>query len=259
MKRSILSVLVAAIAFFAITASASAHVVTVASGDLTCTGVTVGWTSFPSGPFDLNLAFQDQINGKDVASPYIVAHLSGPSGSKFIPAPAASGVTFRKLTGTWTPDGGGSFTVSAWVKCATEMPPPPPTGTTVTVTTPGRTVTTPGETVTTPGQTTTTPGVTTPGSTTPGQTTTVTNTITVTTPAVTVTMPGVTTPGATRTIIKRGKPPKPKIIYRNSSVKVICPKGWNGSYTLPIGHPGKPIVARCSQGKQGTKGAGVTG
>lgn len=262
-KRSIVTVLVA-IASFAIPASASAHVVTKA--EVTCTGITVSWTNFPGGPFDMNIPFQDQANGKDVPSPYVVAHLSGSSGTKFIAAPAAAGVTFRKALATWTVDGGGSASASAVVSCGeTPKPPPPPTGTTVTVTVPVQTVTV-TKTVTTPGATT--PGVTTPGATTPGQTVTVTKTVALPAPpAQTVTVAGpavpgptvtVTTPGATRTIIKHKT--RTVIRYRNRRVIVNCGlRGWNGSYSMPPGGKPGPIVATCAQGKQGTLGAGVTG
>lgn len=254
MKRSILSALVV-VAFLAITGSASAHVVTVAQGDLTCTGVTVSWDKFPGGPFDLTAVFQDQAGGKAVASPYVVAHLSGSTGTARIEAPAAVGVTFRKLLGTWTADGGGSVTVSATVKCCKPVTPPPPPIPTTTVTTPGQTVTTPGSTVTIPGATT-------------GQTVTVTQTQTVTVPGatVTVTTPGltttVTTPGPTVTVTTPGpagrtivKHAKPRFVYRRGAIRVVCPKGYSGSYSF--GKKGK-ITATCSAGQR-VRGVGVTG
>lgn len=256
MKRLLMTMLAAGIALLALAGTASAHVITNAT--VTCAGATFSWTSFPGGPFTANLAFQDQVNGHSVASPYVVAHETGKSGTDTVSAPAADGVTFRKVTITWTVDGGGSFVASAYVKCSS--PPPPPVKT-VTVTTPGQTTT-----VTTPGDTTT---VTTPGSTTPGETVTVTNTVTVPGPTTTVTTPGptvtVTTPGPTvfKTRIVR---PKPKIIirYRMPKLVVLCPPGWNGSSAISGGKKGKPtsvfnfstITTQCHQPP---KAAGVTG
>lgn len=266
------TMLVAVVAFFAISASASAHVVTVASGGLVCTGVTVNWAQFPGTPFDLNIAFQDQINGKAVASPYVVAHLSGVSGSKFIPAPAANGVTLRKVTITWTVDGGGSVTSTAMVKPCNCKPVTPPPPTTNTVTTPGQTVTvtTPGSTVTVPGPTVTvTKTVTTPGPTvtvtTPGPTTTVT--VPVNVPGPTITVAGPTT---TTTIEKPGKPTvkritRTKIVYRPLPVTVKCPKGYVGTSVFPINKAnklisGKPILAVCKRVPHpGVEATGVTG
>lgn len=242
MKRSILTMLVTVAALCAMTVSAQAHV-----GSITrigCDGFTFGWTNFQVGPFDVNFAVQDQANGKAVTSPFVIAYLSGVSGSKFISAPAAPGVDFRKVTATWTVDHGGSASASAYVKCST--PPPVTTtvttpGKTTTVTGPGSTVTTPGSNVTTPAQTVT---VTVPGP---------TNTVTVTVPGPTTT---VTTPGATRTkIVIRHKT---KIVYRTPKISVKCPPGWNGSYSVGIGKKGLPVTTRCSQGK-GVLGAGVTG
>lgn len=259
MKRSIPTMLVAVVAFFAITASASAHVVTVASGGVTCQGVTVNWAHFPGTPFDMTLAFQDQAGGKAVASPYVVAHLSGASGSQFIPAIATNGVTLRKVLITWTADGGGSTTATATVKSCNCKPPTPPTTSTTTVTTPGQTttVTTPG--TTTPGQTVTvTKTVTTPGATvtvtTPGPT------VTVPGPTVTVTTPGTATPGPTRTIIKR----KTKIVYRPLPVVTHCPKGEVGTSVYPINKknkliPGKPIISVCKKVPHSVEATGVTG
>lgn len=254
-KRSIKTMLVAGLAFFALTASASAHNVTV-TGGVTCEGITVNWSHFPNGPFDLVVAFQDQAKGKVVTSPYIVVHLSGASGTKFIPAPAANGVDYRKALATWTADGGGSIGVANSVKSCNCKPKPPTTTTTPTV--PTTTVTTPGQTVTTPGSTTTTPG----------QTVTVTKTVTVATPAppaqtVTVTTPAppappavtvtVTTPG--KTITKT----KVKLVTKNGPIKVICPKGENGSFSLPVGKKNGLPVARCTKGHSNVRGAGVTG
>lgn len=256
MRRSILTMLAAAFAFFAITASASAHVVTVASGGVTCSGITASWTKFPAGPFDLVIAFTDTANGKAVTSPYLVEHLTGPSGSQTFAAPAANGVTNRKYLLTWTADGGGSVSGSVVVKSCNCKPKTPPT--TTTTTTPGTTVTTttPGQTTTTPGQTVTvTKTVTTPA---------VTNTVTVTGPTTTVTGPTttVTTPGPTRTIYKQRKPKKPKVItkYRIWPINVICPPGYVGSYAVPIGTKGKPIVARCKPlPHKSVEATGVTG
>lgn len=252
MKRSILSMVVAVAAFFAVAAPASAHVVTVASGGVTCSGVTASWSKFPAGPFDLTLAFQDTANGKAVTSPYLVEHLTGPSGSQPFAAPALAGVTNRKVTITWTADGGGSVTVSATVKCCKA----PPTTTTTT---------------TTPGTTSTT--------TVPGQTTTVTKTVTMPAVTVTVTTPGpatgptttvmvpvagptttVTVPGPVRTrIVRRKSPPKVVTKLRLWPIKVICPKGYSGSYSVPFGKKGKPIVAICKRIPHSVQDTGVTG
>lgn len=269
MKRSILSALVVA-AFLAITGSASAHVVTKA--DVTCTGVTVSWTSFPGGSFDMNLAFQDQIGSKAVGSPYVVAHLSGASGTQFIPAAAANGVTFRKVTGTWTVDGGGSFTATATVKSC-NCKPTTTTTTTTTATTPTQTVT-----VTTPGVTVTVPGT---PVTTPGPTTTVVRTVTTPPPAaVTVMVPGPTTtvagptmtvagpttttviPGKGKTIIRRIT--RTKTVYRPLPVNVKCPKGFVGSSVFPINKankliPGKPVLVVCKRVPHSVQDIGVTG
>lgn len=251
MKRTALTLLVALVGLLAVAGTASAHVISSLVPD--CSGAQVAWTGFPGGPFDLNLAFQDQVAGKAVGSPFVVAHLSGASGSKFVSAPAAEGVTFRKVTATWTADGGGSSTASAYVHC----PGPPPT-TTVTVTTPGQTVTLPG--TTTPGQTVTvTRTVTTPAVTVTGPAMTLTTgapTVTVTGPTVTV-----TTPGSTRIVIRHSKP---KVIVRwRTPVGVVhCPPGFSGSVAWPTDKKGRPILGRfithCKAGQR-LKGAGVTG
>lgn len=240
MRRSILTMVVAAVAFFALVGSASAHV---AQGAVVCQGVTVSWAHFPGGPFDMNLAFADQAGGKAVASPYVVVHLNGASGTQFIAAPAANGVTFRKVVGTWTADGGGSFTATATVKPC-NCKPTTTTPTTTTTTTPGQTVT-----VTTPGQTVTVvKTVTTPGSTVTVTTPGPTNTVTVAGPTVTT-----TTPGAV--VIKRKT--KTVVRWRNRAIIVRCPPGWNGSYLMPM-NPKKPIVTHCGR-HVGVEGAGVTG
>jgi hypothetical protein len=248
-KGTIRTILVACVALFAIVGTASAHVGAITGLD--CTGATFHWTSFPGGSFTANAAFTDTPAS---SSPYVVLHLSGTSGSTNIAAPAEAGVTKRSLIVTWTVDGGGSTSATAYVDCPKPTPPPVITvtvpGQTVTVTTPG--VTTPGQTVTTPGSTVT---VTTPGITTPGQTVTTTTpaqTVTVTAPAQTVT---VKVPGPVRTRIVH----KTKIVYRRPKITVKCPPGWAGSYSVSIGKKGLPVTTRCSQGKQGLRGAGVTG
>jgi hypothetical protein len=204
----------------------------------------------------VNIAFEDQANGKNVPSPFAVATLNDASGTLTVVAPAAVGVTFRKVLITWTADGGGSTTASAYVNCCKPPKTPPPT-TTPTGTTQTVTVTTPGQTTTTPGQTVT---VTTPGQTvtTPGQTTTVTTpgaTVTVTVPGQTTT---VTTPGATRIVVRHKTKTKVVVRYRKAVI-VHCPPGYSGSASVPIGNTkGKPIVTRCVK-RTHVKGVGVTG
>lgn len=253
MKRSILTMVVAVAAFFAVTASASAHVVTVASGGVTCSGITASWTKFPAGPFDMVITMQDTANGKAVTSPYLVEHLTGPSGSQTFAAPALAGVTNRKYLITWTADGGGSASGSVAVKCC-KAPPP----TTTTTTTPGTTTTTtvPGQTVTVT-KTVTTPAVTVTV-TTPGPATGPTTTVMVPVPGPTTT---VTVPGPVRTrIVRRKSPPKVVTKYRLWPINVICPPGYVGSYAVPIGTKGKPIVARCKRlPRKSVEATGVTG
>lgn len=259
MKRHLIAALTAAIALCAVAAPASAHVVTVAQGGLTCTGITVKWTSFPGGPFNLNLAFQDQVGSMLVKSPYIVAGLTGASGSQALSAPAGSGVTYRKVTITWSVDGGGSTMATATVKCPTT----PPINTTTTGTTSTTTTPMPVQTVTI---TTTVPGpATTVTVTAPGKTTTVAGPVTtVTGPTTTVTSPGVTKAGATRTIIRYRTKVRTKITYRALPVTVKCPKGYAGSSVFPINKanklmPGKPILAVCKRIPHSVQDTGVTG
>lgn len=132
MKR-LIAVLVAAAAF-AVPAVASAHIIT--NSSLSCNQLDVSYEYFSSTsrvPITLNW----MIGGKSIGTQ--VVQTSGSSGTITVSPPDVSayqGLTFS-VTGTWTYDGGGSFSDSVVAYCSSTQGPPGPQGKPGTPGTPG--------------------------------------------------------------------------------------------------------------------------
>lgn len=126
MRRYLVGLLACVGAALVLPAAASAHYIT--SSSLSCNQADFNYAAFSSGRVAVSVKFTDSTSGKVLRTQTI--YTNGTSGTITVSPPDLSPYQGDTITfsGTWSYDGGGSFSTSAIAYCASSQGPAGPQG-----------------------------------------------------------------------------------------------------------------------------------